>query len=135
MNSPLVKLDIFFKSLLNCEFISAKSFIFVLAQVWTHLLIYIFWLVYNNGFRIINPAFIFVIGKECVPMANVRAKRYGSRMSLDFDQKDDVRTILLLFHLFERRVWMIFVERVCQKDDFRIHVDPPKKKMPPTQRD
>lgn len=83
MNSPLVKLDIFFKSLLNCEFISAKSFIFVLAQVWTHLLIYIFWLVYNNGFRIINPAFIFVIGKECVPMANVRAKRYGPRMSLD----------------------------------------------------
>lgn len=76
-NSPLVKLYIFFKSLLNCEFISAKSFIFVLAQVWTHLLIYIFWLVYNNGFRIINPAFVFGIGKECVPMANMRAKWYG----------------------------------------------------------
>lgn len=113
LNSPLEKLDIFFKSLLNCEFISAESFIFVLAQVWTHLLIYIFWPVYNNGFRIINPAFVFGIGKECVPMANMRAKWYGPRMSLDFDQKDDVRTILLLFHLFERRVWMIFVERVC----------------------
>lgn len=135
LNSPLVKLDIFFKYLLNCKFISAKSLIFVLAQVLTHLLIYIFWFVYNNGFRIINFAFVFGIGKECVPMANVRAKRYGPRMSLDFDQKDDVRTILLLFHLFERRVWMIFVKRVCQKDDFRIRADPPKKKMPPTQRD
>lgn len=134
-NSPLVKLDIFFKSLLNCEFISAESFIFVLAQVWTHLLIYIVWPVYNNGFRIINPAFVFGIGKECVPMANMRAKRYGPRMSLDLDQKDDVRTILLLFHLFKRRVWMILVKGVCQKDDFRIHADPPKKKTPPTQRD
>lgn len=32
-------------------------------------------------------------------------------------------------------VWMFFVERVCQKDIFRIHADSPKKKMPPTQRD
>lgn len=92
----------------------------------------IFWPVYNNGFRIINPAFVFGIGKEGVPMANIRAKWYSPRMSLDFDQKDNVRTILLLFHLFERRVWMILVKRVCQKDDFRIHADPPKKKMPPT---
>ena len=83
----------------------------------------------NNQFRI-----YFGIGKECVPMANMRAKRYGPRMTLDFDQKDNVRTILLLFHLFERRVWMILVKRVCQKDDFRIHADPPKKKTPPTQR-
>ena len=102
-NSPLVKLDIFFKSLLNCEFISAKSFIFVLAQVWTHLLIYIFWLVYNNGFRIINSAFIFGIGKECVPMANMRAKRYGPRMTLDFDQKDNVRTILEFMQTLRKR--------------------------------
>ena len=90
-NSPLVKLDIFFKSLLNCEFISAKSFIFVLAQVWTHLLIYIFWLFYNNGFRIINSAFVFGIGKECVPMANMRAKWYGPRMSLYFDGESALR--------------------------------------------
>ena len=71
MNSSLVKLDIFFKSFLNCEFISAKSLIFVLAQVWAHLLIYILRIVYYNGFRIINPAFVCGIGKECVSMANM----------------------------------------------------------------
>lgn len=111
-NSPLVKLDIFLKPFLNCKFISAKSFIFVLAQMRTHLTIYIFWFVYYNGFRIINSAFVFRISKERIGMANMGSKRYGLYMPLNFDQKDDIRTVLLLLHLFKRRIWMVSIEQI-----------------------
>ena len=43
-------------------------------------------------------------------------------MVLDLDQKDDVRTILLLFHLFERRVRMILRNKSAKKTilEFRL---------------
>ena len=43
-------------------------------------------------------------------------------MVLDLDQKDDVRTILLLFHLFERRVRMILRNKSVKKTilEFRL---------------
>ena len=93
-NGTLVKLDIFFKSLLHSEFISAKGFELILAQVRTRLLIYVFRPVNYNSLRIIDSASIVRISKESICMTNMGPKGDGPNMPLNFDQKDDIRTVL-----------------------------------------
>ena len=94
------------------KFISAKGFELILAQVGTRLLIYVFRSVNYNGLGIINSASILMVSKKGICMANMRPKRYSPNMSLYLDQKDDVWTILLLLHLFERRVRMVSIKGV-----------------------
>ena len=109
-NSPLVKLDIFFKPFLNFEFISAKSFEFVLTQVRTRLLIYIFRPINYNGFRVINSASVLRISKERIGMTDMGSKGYGPYMTHNLDQKDDIRSVLLLLQLFKRRIRMVSIK-------------------------